>query len=444
MVPACYDARMPHARSFTFVGYEVDTACATVTFTYRVGFRFGVTWTFRDRLTLDDVSPESWAAVPDAVLRPTLEALLIMVGINYWCVFPTQNIRTEGFALTREQARFWDALYLNGLAEFFYDMQMDFEGLIAFPYDDTRITPPPVPFPRPARALLLHGAGKDSVLSAEMLKASGQPFDLFAFAPTPAHDRIASLVGARTIAAVRRRDPWIDRIRRFFGISSAYPSVSTFTFVALLIAELRGYDTIIFSNERSADFGNLIYRGLPVNHQWCKSTEAEQMINAYMRSYITPDVASVSLLRQFSELEIVRRVVRYPHYLRSITSCNTYFWLPRSMQRLSHAPFWCKKCPKCAFIFACYAAFLPKADVVEIFGADLFADPRLVPLYRRILGVDGFKPLDCVGEPEEMILAMHLATGRGEYAGEAAAVAFEEHFPAGYDFERLREHVFSQ
>jgi len=435
---------MLRAHSFTFGTYRIDTARSTITFTYRAEFRFGITKTFTDTLFFPDVTPELWGKVPEEVLRPTLQALLLMLGINYWCVFPTRDIRIEGFTLTREQARFWDALYLNGLAEFFYDMQMDFQDLIAFPHGDSAATPMPTRFERPKRALLLHGAGKDSLLSAEILKEAGAPFDFFAFAPTPAHRALATLAGVKSVEVYRRRDPWLREMKRWFTVSSAYPSVSTFTFIAVLLAEVLGYDEIIFSNERSADFGNMTYRGLPVNHQWCKSSEAETMINDYIRCFITPDISTRSLLREYSELEIVRRFVHYPQYLHSVTSCNTYFWLPRPVQLLSRTPYWCKRCPKCVFLFACYAAFLPKKEVVDIFGGNLFADTRLLPLFRNILGIEGFKPLDCVGEPEEMILAMHLAARRGEYADEPATRMFEQRFPPNYDFERLERKVFAK
>src|SRR3989344_317575 len=242
------------ASSFTFGTYKVDTKRSTIIFTYRVKFTFGITKTFTDRLILTDIKPEMWKKVPKDVLEPTLQALLLMIGINYWQAFPTRNIHIEGFTLTREQAHFWDSLYLNGLGEFFYLMKIDFRNLIAFPYDDSLVAPMPARFERPKRALLLNGAGKDSILSAEMLKASDTPFDFFAFAPTPAHKRIAALVGAKTITVKRRRDSQLGWITLFLGISSAYPSVSTFTFIATLLAELLGYNSIIFSNERIAAF----------------------------------------------------------------------------------------------------------------------------------------------------------------------------------------------
>ena len=435
--------KMLRASSFTFGTYTVDAARSTITFTYRVEFQSGRIRTYTDRLFFEGVSPELWEKVPKAVLEATLQALLLMIGINYWCVLPTNNIRIEGFTLTREQARFWDSLYLNGLGEFFYFNKIDFHNLISFPYDDSATVPRAARFEPPKRALLLNGAGKDSILSAEMLKASGTPFDFFAFAPTPAHKRIAALVGAKTITVKRRRDSQLGWITLFLGISSAYPSVSTFTFIATLLAELLGYNSIIFSNERSADFGNLTYLGLSVNHQWCKSSEAEKLTNDYIQSFITPDISMRSLLRQYSELEIVRRFVRYPQYLYNFTSCNTYFWLPRIQQLLLRTNYWCNSCPKCVFLFACFSAFLPKKEMINIFGADLYAKKHLLPLFRRILGIEGFKPFDCVGEPEEMILAMHYAAQCKEYSGEPAMRLFEEYFPPDYNFDELARRVFA-
>ena len=108
------------ASSFTFGTYKVDTERSIITFTYHVELKFGIVKTFTDRLFFKDVEPDLWEKVPKAVLEPTLQALLLMIGINYWLAFPTNNIRIEGFTLTREQARFWDSLYLNGLGEFLY------------------------------------------------------------------------------------------------------------------------------------------------------------------------------------------------------------------------------------------------------------------------------------------------------------------------------------
>ena len=92
-------------------------------------------------------------------------------------------------------------------------------------------------------------------------------------------------------------------------------------------------------------------------------------------------------------------------------------------------------------MFACFSAYLPKKELVSIFGADLYEKKRLLRSIRRILGIEGFKPLDCVGEPEEMILAMHMASKGKEYEGELAMQLFEKHF-SNYDFGKIEKSVF--
>lgn len=81
--------------------------------------------------------------------------------------------------------------------------------------------------------------------------------------------------------------------------------------------------------------------------------------------------------------------------------------------------------------------------MVGIFGGNLYAKKRRLPLIRRILGIEGFKPLDCVGEPEEMILAMKYAARRNEYANTPAMKDFERHFPQDYDFSEIERKVFA-
>ena len=101
MFPFNIFQKMPRASSFTFASYKVDAVRSIVTFTYRVEFQGGKVKIYTDSLSFPDVAPELWQNVPKAVLEPTLQALLIMIGINYWCVFPTNNIHIEGFALRK-------------------------------------------------------------------------------------------------------------------------------------------------------------------------------------------------------------------------------------------------------------------------------------------------------------------------------------------------------
>ncbi len=424
-----YTFRMHHAR-FTFRPSALDIYNSVITFTYAVDLEDGKRIEYRDILEFPGTTPGMWRRIPAPLLSNLLEALNVMLGIGYWKIHCAPEMHTEGFSLTPEQAEFWNAVYTKGLGEFFYKAQIDFRGLISFPYDATgRTQKYPTRFVRSRSTLLANGGGKDSVVSAEMLKTAEIPFDLFVLGrTTKMQARVASVMGKQIISIVRRIDPSVMDLSKPGKIGGGYSVVSTFTFAAVLVAALQNYRYIILSNEQSADIPNVQYLGLDVNHQWSKSSEAEMLMRDYIARFITPDIIPFSLLRQFSEIEMVRRFAPHSGYFHAFSSCNMNFFLPRSITDNTRPDraYWCRKCPKCIFIFACLTAFLPKEVVVDIFGANVYADATLLPTYKELLGLEGFKPFECVGTSEEMIVAMRRAQETGSYKGEPAMDLFEK------------------
>lgn len=61
-----------------------------------------------------------------------------------------------------------------------------------------------------------------------------------------------------------------------------------------------------------------------------------------------------------------------------------------------------------------FAAFLPKEQLMAIFGGNLLNDTSLLPTYRELLGLEGHKPFECVGTPDESKAAFLLAHRRGD------------------------------
>ncbi|MBI2117826.1 hypothetical protein HYT95_02905, partial [Candidatus Peregrinibacteria bacterium] len=188
-----------------------------------------------------------------------------------------------------------------------------------------------------------------------------------------------------------------------------------------------------------------------VNHQWSKSLAFEHLFQEYLRTFITPDLQYFSLLRPWSELRIAHVFSHFPQYFDCTSSCNANWkifkeekqqWLanrsatPRSSKNArlrqgygGQPPLrvgWCGQCPKCAFTFALYAAFLPREKVLQIFNKNLFEDQTLLQTYMALLGIEGMKPFECVGTPEETKAAFLLIRERGEFNDTPAMQLFFE------------------
>ena len=83
---------------------------------------------------------------------------------------------------------------------------------------------------------------------------------------------------------------------------------------------------------------------------------------------------------------------------------------------------WCKKCPKCAYVWLNYMAYLPTAIVNEMFeNVNLFdiADNQI--WFKQMLGLGKHTPFECIGQIEESRLAFHLCKNKG-LSGKALAL----------------------
>jgi UDP-N-acetyl-alpha-D-muramoyl-L-alanyl-L-glutamate epimerase len=52
--------------------------------------------------------------------------------------------------------------------------------------------------------------------------------------------------------------------------------------------------------------------------------------------------------------------------------------------------------------------FITDKDTQNIFGQELYEHKELLPLYKKLLGIEGIKPFECVGTNEEVVYAMYL------------------------------------
>lgn len=358
--------------------------------------------------------------IPQNLLNNVLANLSLALGISYYKLYCPRQIILEGMELSEEQGGFWNTLYTKGLGEFFYKNKIDFRGLISFPFNNES-TGLPRSFVRSGlarndknrinRALVGIGGGKDSIAAAELLKSLGKSFSGFAVDNHSVKEQIAKMLGVDLIIVKREIDPKLFELNRKHGIYNGHiPISSIYAFIGLFTALLYDYRYIIVANEQSANYGNMTYLGETINHQWSKSFEFEKLFSEYVKKYITEDAEYFSLLRPFGEIAITKIFVRYPRYFPVFSSCNKNFKISAKTKRK-----WCLECAKCAFAYAILSVFLPKQQLVNIFGENLFDKIELVPIYKKLLGISEIKPFDCVGTPDEVRIAFYLAMQRREY-----------------------------
>lgn len=401
------------ATAFVFRDCRFDARTGRATFRYRIEFRGRAPLDFTETLDL----PVGERPLPPAAVRRFLEPLHLILGISYFKLYCPPVIKLAK-PLAPEQAEFWNTVYRKGLGEFLYRNKLDPRKLAKFP-TSRRVRPAaPVRVAVREEALLGIGGGKDSIVAAELLNgypfATYAPFLLETQLPEPIAREVAEAMGRPATIVRRTLDAKI--FEKQAGSYNGHIPISTvFALVGAFAAALTGRRYIIVGNERSSDEGNVIWRGLPVNHQWSKSAEFESLLQDYLRRFVTPDVVYFSLLRSFFELRIVSEFVKHPRWFKLFTSCNrnVRIHLDRPATR------WCGECPKCAFGYLLLAAFLPKKRLVGIFGRDLLNDAALLSLYRDLLGYGKMKPFDCVGTFEEARAALHLAAPQ---FGESLAV----------------------
>jgi hypothetical protein len=350
-----------------------------------------------------------------------LEVLHLIAGISYYKAGAPPAIAVETRALDAQIADFLGVLYLHGLGEFAYHNKLDLRGRIAFPP-----AAPHHPASGPAglarRTLVPIGGGKDSLVSVELLKSANEPATAVWIGNSPLIAACAARTGLPTLNIGREISPVLFDYNRQGAYNGHIPVTAINSAILAVAAVLYGFDTIAFSNERSASSATLEYDGQPVNHQWSKGWEFEQRFHALLKSHVAADLHYCSLLRPLSELAVTERFARTARYDDVFSSCNRNFRIlgPRPADR------WCGQCPKCHFVFLALAPFMPKPRLLAIFGRNLLDDASLAPAFDALMEYRDHKPFECVGEGIEARAAMAALAARAEWREDAVVARFAE------------------
>lgn len=270
--------------------------------------------------------------------------------------------------------------------------------------------------PGPVEILAFCGGGKDSLVALKLLERADIPYASLAYAHSiyglvsPQHALIDNLLDH--CSPQTRHRQWVSDSFIDSPVSSLYPEYQvqhllaaetpSSIFASLPIVLSGGYRHIALAHERSADTGNLIWdaTGEDVNHQWGKSLEAEQLINGYIQRNLLTDFSYFSLLKPLYDVVIFSLLAQDAQAVPATHSCNL-------------AKPWCKRCPKCAYVWLNYMAYLPTALVDGIFAENLLDLGENQLAFRQMIGLEAHTPFECIGQIPEARLAFELIARKG-------------------------------
>lgn len=364
------------------------------------------------------------APAPDprrrAAIARALRLLHLIAGVSYYKAGVPPVVVLEDGPVGADVARLVEAVYEQGLGEFAYENGLDLRGRVRLPVDpDADACAPPLGLP--ARTLVPLGGGKDSLVTAEALRATGVEASVIYVGRSELIEACAELTGLPRLNVLREISPALFELNRRGAWNGHVPVTAINSAILVMAALVYGFDNIVFSNERSASAPTRTDGAQgAVNHQWSKGWDFEQAFAGVVRSTIASDLAYWSALRPWSELAVTSAFARLTRYHAVFSSCNRNFKILGARPQAR----WCGQCPKCLFVYAALAPFLPKPSLTAIFGRNLLDDAALAPAYDALLEWHAARPFECVGEAREARAALAALAQRAEWREDAVVARF--------------------
>ncbi|MEI6850484.1 MAG: hypothetical protein WCK26_00790 [Candidatus Saccharibacteria bacterium] len=390
---------------FIFESYHFDKEKLSACFEY--SFENGISF-------IEKVQFEAEPNYDEVTLEKALFFAFVLIGTSYFKSFPSPNIEIN-FLLDDWQAKFFNSVFQEGLSQFAYENNLNRDNLAHF-IGSSNDNSKPCEY-KGEGILVLQSGGKDSLLTAKLLKENNKEFTSFYVSSGKYHPKLIDRLGFRLVTALRTID--IDNLKISSdngGKNGHVPITYIIQSLAVIQAILLGKSDILTSVAHEGEEPHDLIGDLTVTHQWSKTWSAETQFSEYVSKYISPDIRIGSPLRAYSELLVAKMFVdhAWKDFGHIFSSCNVANYLQgEDNSELK----WCGDCPKCANSYLLFSPFLPANELKSIFdNQDLFIKSSLRMIFKGLLGVDGVsKPFECVGEIDELRKAYHLSQEIGDY-----------------------------
>jgi len=415
----------PRYKQFIFEDYRFEADARILSLHYSFDGSIHFTETFRFDF--------DFAAYDPRLLERACQTLFFLAGVSYFKAYLAPEIVVKKGVVDAASAAFYSTTYERGLGEFFYVNRLDPRTKISFPCTTNGDVPPLTSTQPPGGLLIGVGGGKDSLVSVELLRDKVNNLATWSLNHRPQLTPLVERIGLPHYWVERRFDTSLLAHNEQGAYNGHVPISAILAAVGCVVAVLSGRRDVVVSNEQSANEPTLEYEGVAINHQYSKSQAFEEAFQAHLQRTLGDHIRYYSLLRPLSELRIAELFahIGYDEYAGVFSSCNRAFTFDQ------HHLFWDGTCPKCAFIFLALTPFVPRAALEKLFsGKNLLLASELEPTYRQLLGIEGDKPLECVGEIKESRAAMRAA--QRLYPQLTQQYQFE--LPDTYDYRVLGTH----
>lgn len=399
--------------AFRSRGWQHNEATGLVECFYALHFASGETIELTESYLFPTVN-RTWGDPERVVLGRLLDHLCLVASLSYYKLAAPPKVVVEHGRWSDADLAYHRGLLSNGLGEFCWENKLpllDPEWTMPENGSGDGETGIPVPLDLRNGPLVPVGGGKDSCVSIEAMRSAGFAPTLVTVRRFPVIQDVIDAAALPDVAVSRVLDPSLGTLVERGALNGHVPVTAIVTWASLVAALVGGHDAVVLSNERSASAGNVVYRGVEINHQWSKSAEAETLLSAAL-ARITPSLRAFSLLRAMSELSIARRFATTGHrYFSTFSSCNGAFRIDPA-RRVDR---WDGTCAKCQFVFLALATVLNRSEVELIWGVDVFSVSPFAG-FEALLGLTDWKPFECVGESSECRVALAILSKRSDWA----------------------------
>lgn len=387
--------------SFKFLGYELDKKTGLASFNYQ---------SEDDKLTEKVQFEIEPGEIDEEALTRAMFLAFIAIGTSYYKARAGQEVELET-DLTKEQAGFFTKMYQEGMSQFAFENGLTRDNLARFEAKKGE-SRPVGPAKLAEKSLVTISGGKDSLLSAEIISEGDTEWRAMYITAQESYPSIIDKFGKPII--VRR---FIDKegLKKIGGMNGHVPVTIINEAISLVQAILINANHVEFGIGEEGIEPHAFIDDLPVNHQWSKTPEAQDLMHQYVKRFIASNLSVGSMLSRYSELEIAEMFAKkcWEKYGEEFSSCN----VANYKQDADNCTLkWCGKCAKCANSYLLFAPFVPYEEQKKLFGHDLFEDSELTETFKGLLGVDGvMKPFECIASTTELRWAYeHKLPGYGD------------------------------